>query len=158
MISQNPNKRSRYNNNYANEDNKFYGKDLYKDYRVYSDNYSNKYYSSNDSKNMNYDDNRYFSSKSHYDISQPKKGFYNDSKYMDKRKSGFKGNFSSCISGNKFIERDHRSRSRSRSRLSRSKSRSWGKRSSHSRYRNRDFAKREKSHSNSVNKFNNNFK
>ena len=158
MISQNPNKRSRYNNNYANEDNKFYGKDLYKDYRVYPDNYSNKYYSSNDSKNMSYDDNRYFSSKSHYDIGQPKKGFYNDSKYMDKRKSGFKGNFSSSISGNKFIEREHRSRSRSRSRLSRSKSRSWGKRSSHSRYRNRDFAKREKSHSNSVNKFNNNFK
>ena len=117
MISQNPNKRSRYNNNYTNEDNKFYGKDLYKDYRVYPDNYSNKYYSSNDSKNMSYDDNRYFSSKGHYDIGQPKKGFYNDSKY-----------------------------------------RSWGKRSSHSRYRNRDFAKREKSHSNSVNKFNNNFK
>ena len=157
------------NNNYINDDNKGYSKDSYnynshnkdsyKEYRVYNqinrDNYSNRNYINNDIKNMNYNDNRYSSSKYYYDNGYYKKRFFNDNKYLDKRRSGFKGISSNYISGNKYTDRDQRSRSRSRN--SRSRSRSWGRRSSHSRYRNRDIIKREHSHSNSVHKFNDNF-
>jgi len=158
------------NNDYVNESsNKGYGKDTYnsyKDYRVYSqinrdrDNYSNRNYINNDNKNLNYNDNnRYSSSKYYYDNGYYKKRFFNDNKYLDKRKSGYKGISSNYISGNKYNDRQERSRSRSRSNRirSRSRSRSWGRRSSHSRYRNGDIIKREHSNSNSVRKFNDNF-
>ena len=161
------------NNDYGNDNNnKGYGKDTYnsyKDYRVYSqinrerdnrDNYSNRNYINSDNKNMNYNDNnRYSSSKYYYDNGYYKKRFFNDNKYLDKRKSGYKGISSNYISGNKYNDRQERSRSRSRSNRSRSRSRSrsWGRRSSHSRYRNRDIIKRDHSNSNSVRKFNDNF-
>ena len=156
-------------NDYANEsNNKGYGKDTYnsyKDYRVYSqinrdrDYYSNRNYINNDNKNLNYNDNNRYSSKYYYDNGYYKKRFFNDNKYLDKRKSGYKGISTNYISGNKYNDRQVRSRSRSRSirSRSRSRSRSWGRRSSHSRYRNRDILKREHSNSNSVRKFNDNF-
>ena len=157
------------NNDYINDNNKIYGKDSYnynshfkdsyKDYRVYSQinkdsNYSNRNYINNDNKNINYNDNNRYSSKYNYDNGYYKKRYFNDNKYMDKRKSGYKG-ISSNFSGNKYSDRPEKSRSRSRN--SRSRSRSWGRRSSHSRYRNRDIIKREHSNSNSVRKFNDNY-
>ena len=157
-------------NRYNSDNNKMYGKDSYnynsqikdsyKDYRVYSqinkdrDNYSNRNYINNDNKNMNYNDNNRYPSKYYYDNGYYKKRFFNDNKYIDKRKSGYKG-ISSNFSGNKYSDRPEKSRSRSRN--SRSRSRSWGRRSSHSRYRNRDIIKRDHSNSNSVRKFNDNF-
>jgi hypothetical protein len=158
------------NNDYINDNNKTYGKDSYnynshikdsyKDYRTYSqinkerDNYSNRNYINNDNKNINYNDNNRYSSKYYYDNGYYKKRFFNDNKYLDKRKSGYKG-ISSNFSGNKYSDRQEKSRSRSRN--SRSRSRSWGRRSSHSRYRNREIIKRDHSNSNSVRKFNDNY-
>ena len=163
------NQSSSIGSRYINDNNKIYGKDSYnynsqikdsyKDYRVYSqinkdrDNYTNRNYINNDNKNMNYNDNRY-PSKYYYDNGYYKKRFFNDNKYIDKRKSGYKG-ISSNFSGNKYSDRQEKSRSRSRN--SRSRSRSWGRRSSHSRYRNRDIIKRDHSNSNSVRKFNDNY-
>jgi hypothetical protein len=152
-------------NRYINDNNKIYGKDSYnnynsqikdsyKDYRVYSKinkdrDYSNRNYINNDNKNMNYSDNNRYPSKYYYDNGYYRKRFFNDNKYIDKRKSGYKG-ISSNYSGNKYSDRQEKSRSRSRN--SRSRSRSWGRRSSHGRYRNR-----EHSNSNSVRKFNDNY-
>ena len=171
--SQNTNIGNKYNgnnnNDYINDNNKIYNKDSYnynnnkdsyKDYRVYPtnkdrDNFSNRNYNNNDNKNINYNDNNRYSSKFNFDNRYYRKRFFNDNKYSDKRKSGYKGISSNYISGNKYIDRQDRSRSRSRN--SRSRSRSWGRRSSHSRYRNRDMIKRGHSNSNSVHKFNDNY-
>ena len=154
------------NNDYINDNNIIYGKDSYnynshfkdsyKDYRYYSQinkdsNYSNRNYINNDNKNINYNDNNRYSSKYNYENGYYKKRYFNDNKYIDKRKSGYKG-ISSNFSGNKYSDRQEKSRSRSRN----SRSRSWG-RSSHSRYRNREIIKREHSNSNTVRKFNDNY-
>ena len=96
----------------------------------------------NDIKN---NDNKYSSSKFYYDDGYNRKRFFNDNNYMDKRKSEYKGNSSNYISGNKYSDRQERSRSRSRS---------WVR--NHNRYR-RDMIKRDHSHSKSFHKFNDNY-
>ena len=149
------------NNRYSNIDHKGYNRDSYKDnYRIYS--HSNREYSDNYSKNYNTNDSNYnynnsnnrYSSSNYNRSFYSKKRIYEDNKYIDKRKEGFKGNSSNFISGNKFSDhsRQDRSRSQSRSRSHRSRSRSWSRRSSHSR---RDSLKR--AYSNSLHKFNDNF-
>ena len=147
------------NNDYNNDNNKIYNKDSYNynnnndTFKDYRDNYLNRNYN-NDNKNINYNDNNRYSSKYNYDNGYYRKRFFNDNKYSDKR-SSYKGISSNYISGNKYIDRQDRSRSRSRN--SRSRSRSWGRRNSHSRYKNRDMIKRGHSNSNSVHKFNDNY-
>ena len=127
------------NNNY---------KDSYKNYPPHQsmrDNYSGngKNNSGNDMKNNEYNDDRYSSSKYYFDNGyNNRKRFFNDNKYIDKRKGEYKGNSSNYISGNRYTEGRERSRSRSRS---------WER--GHSRYR----IKREHSHSNSFHKFNDNY-
>ena len=106
-------------------------------------NYSgNRNIPGNDIKN---NDNKYSSSKFYYDDGYNRKRFFNDNNYMDKRKSEYKGNSSNYISGNKYSDRQERSRSRSRS---------WVR--NHNRYR-RDMIKRDHSHSKSFHKFNDNY-
>ena len=121
------------------------GKDSFRNYPQGNrdNNYSgNRNNSGNDIKN---NDNRYSSSKFYYDDGYNRKRFFNDNNYMDKRKSEYKGNSSNYISGNKYSDRQERSRSRSRS---------WVR--NHNRYR-RDMIKRDHSHSKSFHKFNDNY-
>ena len=137
---------SETNNSYINDSYNY--RNNYKDsYRNYpqnnrESNYSNRNNSGNDFKN---NDNRYPSSKYNYEDGYDRKRFYNDNNFMDKRKGEYKGNSSNIISGNKYSDRQERSRSRSRS---------WGR--NHSRYR-RDMVKRDHSHSKSFHKFNDNY-
>jgi hypothetical protein len=123
-----------YRNNYRN----------YPPQNNRDNNYSgNRNNPGNDIKN---NDNRYSNSKYYYDEGyNNRKRFFNDNNYIDKRKSDYKGNSSNYISGNKYSDRQERSRSRSRS-LDRN----------HNRYR-RDTFRRDRSHSKSFHKFNNNY-
>ena len=131
----------------------FYNKDSFNyrnNYRNYppqnnrDNNYSgNRNNPGNDIKN---NDNRYSNSKYYYDEGfNNRKRFYNDNNYLDKRKGDYKGTSSNYISGNKYTDRQERSRSRSRS-LDRN----------HNRYR-RDTFRRDRSHSKSFHKFNDNY-
>ena len=119
-------------------------KDSYRNYPQNNrdNNYSNRNNSGNDIKN---NDNRYSNSKYFYDDGYNRKRFFNDNNYIDKRKGDYKGNSSNYISGNKYSDRQERSRSRSRS---------WGR--NHGRYR-RDMIKRDHSHSKSFHKYNDNY-
>ena len=123
-----------YRNNY---------KDSYRNYPQNNrdNNYSDRNNSGNDIKN---NDNRYSGSKYYYEDRYNRKRYFNDNNYIDKRKSDYKGNYSNYM-GNKYSERQERSRSRSRS---------WEK--NHSRNR-RDMMKRDHSHSKSFHKFNDNY-
>ena len=152
------------NNGYSNIEHKGgYSRSLYKDnYRIYSqpnldysENYSKNYMNSKESDYNNYNNNNNRFTSSNYNRSYyNRKRMFDDNKYVDKRKGGYKGNSSNYISGNKYCDhsKQERSRSRSRSRNRRSRSRSWSRRSSRSR---RDSFKR--SYSNSLHKFNDNF-
>ena len=123
-----------YRNNY---------KDSYRNYPQNNrdNNYSDRNNSGNDIKN---NDNRYSGSKYYYEDRYNRKRYFNDNNYIDKRKSDYKGNYTNYM-GNKYSDRQERSRSRSRS---------WEK--NHSRNR-RDMMKRDHSHSKSFHKFNDNY-
>ena len=126
-----------YRNNY---------KDSYRNYPQNNrDNRDNNYSDRNNSGNeIKNNDNRYSGSKYYYEDRYNRKRYFNDNNYIDKRKSDYKGNYSNYM-GNKYSERQERSRSRSRS---------WEK--NHSRNR-RDMMKRDHSHSKSFHKFNDNY-
>ena len=134
------------NNSYMKDNNYNYRNNYKESYRNYppnnrENNYSGRNNSGNEIKN---NDNRYSGSKYYYDDGYNRKRFFNDNNYIDKRKSEYKGNSSNYM-GNKYSDREERSRSRSKS---------WGR--NHSRYR-KDVMKRERSHSKSFHKFNDNY-
>ena len=134
------------NNSYMKDNNYNYRNNYKESYRNYPpDNRENNYSGRNNSGNeIKNNDNRYSGSKYYYDDGYNRKRFFNDNNYIDKRKSEYKGNSSNYM-GNKYSDREERSRSRSKS---------WGR--NHSRYR-KDVMKREHSHSKSFHKFNDNY-
>ncbi len=143
-------------NGHLGSTNNSYMKDSYNYRNNYKDSYRNYPQNNRDNRDNNYsdrnnsgneiknNDNRYSGSKYYYEDRYNRKRYFNDNNYIDKRKSDYKGNYTNYM-GNKYSDRQERSRSRSRS---------WEK--NHSRNR-RDMMKRDHSHSKSFHKFNDNY-